>query len=83
MKQKKPKAFIPIYAFALGWIVCAFFIPMYTLGGLVGSAAISAAVAVVAWYTAKMILARSLRSRSPSRSRSRRRNPRSVLRFRP
>ena len=58
MKQKKPKAFIPIYAFALGWIVCAFFIPMYTLGGLVGSAAISAAVAVVAWYTAKMILAR-------------------------
>lgn len=31
---------------------------MYTLGGLVGSVAISAAVAVVAWYTAKMILAR-------------------------
>ena len=30
----------------------------YTLGGLVGSVAISAAVAVVAWYTAKMILAR-------------------------
>lgn len=41
-----------------GWIACAFFIPMYTLGGLVGSVAISAAVAVVAWYTAKMILAR-------------------------
>lgn len=58
MKKRKSAAFIPIYAFALGWIVCAFFIPMYTLGGLVGSAAVSAAVAVVAWYTAKMILAR-------------------------
>ena len=58
MKKRKPRAFIPRYAFALGWIACAFFIPMYTLGGLVGSVAISAAVAVVAWYTAKMILAR-------------------------
>ena len=47
MKQKKPKAFIPIYAFALGWIVCAFFIPMYTLGGLVGSAAVSAMAASI------------------------------------
>ena len=58
MKKRKPRAFIPIYAFALCWIACGFFIPMYTLGGLVGSVAISAAVAVVAWYTAKMILAR-------------------------
>lgn len=58
MKKKKPGAFIPIYAFAAAWIVCAFFIPMYTLAGLVGSAAVSAAAAVLAYYTAGMILAR-------------------------
>ena len=51
MKKKKPGAFIPIYAFAAAWIVCAFFIPMYTLAGLVGSAAVSAAAAVLAYYT--------------------------------
>ena len=58
MKKKKPAAFIPIYAFALAWIVCAFFIPMYTLAGLVGSAAVSVAVAVVAYYTAGFIMAK-------------------------
>ena len=52
MKNQKPRAYIPIYAFAVSWIVCAFFIPMYTLAGLAGSTAVSAAAAVVAYYTA-------------------------------
>ena len=47
MKNKKPRAYIPIYAFAAAWIVCAFFIPMYTLAGLAGSAAVSAAAATL------------------------------------
>ena len=47
MKNKKPRAYIPIYAFAVAWIVCAFFIPMYTLAGLAGSAAVSAAAATL------------------------------------
>ena len=58
MKNKKPRAYIPIYAFAVAWIVCAFFIPMYTLAGLAGSAAVSAAAAVVAYYTAGFILSK-------------------------
>ena len=58
MKNKKPRAYIPIYAFAAAWIVCAFFIPMYTLAGLAGSAAVSAAAAVVAYYTAGFILSK-------------------------
>lgn len=58
MKNKKPRAYIPIYAFAVVWIVCAFFIPMYTLAGLAGSAAVSAAAAVVAYYTAGFILSK-------------------------
>lgn len=58
MKNKKPRAYIPIYAFAVSWIVCAFFIPMYTLAGLAGSAAVSAAAAVVAYYTAGFILSK-------------------------
>ena len=58
MKNKKPRAYIPIYAFAVAWIVCAFFIPMYTLAGLAGSAAVSAAAAVVAYYPAGFILSK-------------------------
>ena len=58
MKNQKPRAYIPIYAFAVAWIVCAFFIPMYTLAGLAGSAAVSAAAAVVAYYTAGFILSK-------------------------
>ncbi|MFR5888974.1 MAG: 5-bromo-4-chloroindolyl phosphate hydrolysis family protein [Oscillospiraceae bacterium] len=58
MKNQKPRAYIPIYAFAVSWIVCAFFIPMYTLAGLAGSAAVSAAAAVVAYYTAGFILSK-------------------------
>jgi len=58
LKNKKPRAYIPIYAFAAAWIVCAFFIPMYTLAGLAGSAAVSAAAAVVAYYTAGFILSK-------------------------
>ncbi len=58
MKNKKPRAYFPIYAFAVAWIVCAFFIPMYTLAGLAGSAAVSAAAAVVAYYTAGFILSK-------------------------
>ncbi len=58
MKNQKPRAYIPIYAFAAAWIVCAFFIPMYTLAGLAGSAAVSAAAAVVAYYTAGFILSK-------------------------
>ncbi len=58
MKNNRPKAYIPIYAFAAAWLVCAFFIPMYTLGGLVGSAAVSVAAAVVAYYTAAFIMSR-------------------------
>lgn len=58
MKNKRPRAYIPIYAFAAAWIVCAFFIPMYTLAGLAGSAAVSAAAAVVAYYTAGFILSK-------------------------
>ena len=58
MKNKRPRAYIPIYAFAVAWIVCAFFIPMYTLAGLAGSTAVSAAAAVVAYYTAGFILSK-------------------------
>ena len=58
MKNQKPRAYIPIYAFAVAWIVCSFFIPMYTLAGLAGSAAVSAAAAVVAYYTAGFILSK-------------------------
>lgn len=56
MKNNKPRAYIPIYAFAVTFVVCAFFMPMYTLTGLAGSAAISVAAAVAAYYTAAMLL---------------------------
>lgn len=56
MKNNKPRAYIPIYAFAVAFVVCAFFMPMYTLTGLAGSAAISVAAAVAAYYTAAMLL---------------------------
>lgn len=56
LKNNKPKAFVPIYAFTLAFAVCAFFMPMYTLAGLAGSAAISVAAAVAAYYAAAALL---------------------------
>ncbi len=83
MKNKKPRAYIPIYAFAVAWIVCAFFIPMYTLAGLAGSAAVSAAAAVVAYYTAGFILTKGPPRPSRSRNPSRKKSPPSARRSRP
>lgn len=58
MKNKKPGVYIPIYAFAIAWIVCALLMPLYTLTGLISGAAVSVAVAVAAYYTAAAIMKR-------------------------
>ena len=57
MKRKKHQANVaPIYIFILAWLVCSLIFKMYTMGGLIASILISAAVSLgSAWLISKYV----------------------------
>ena len=58
MIEKKVRPVLPVYLFAVSWVVCGLVLPLYTLWGLVTTLAISMAVylAATAFMQPKTIL---------------------------
>ena len=58
MIEKKVRPVLPVYLFAVSWVVCGLVLPLYTLWGLVTTLAISMAVylAATAFMPPKTIL---------------------------